>query len=435
MAIDSLPPKSAPALPKPIEEKAPVEAAKPAAPAAPVGVTGKISEGFDALKKKLMSVSGRYAAPAPVQSNRDDLKALVAAQRNAVSANGTGAPAARASAPPPPAKTNEAHAVGGPGAAGDPNKLPEVVAARAQAAKTQDMEFDVGPRADSVAGLIQFTPQVDANPDTKNDGTRCAAASTFNAMLIDQHPAENARAMQKYGNKIGYEFTDAEKAALQRFESGKLTPKEAGVLQEAVFNMAKKNDDVREARAGKKGPDRMTADGITPVGAAEVLAGLRAQGGMSSLKEVQIQMQQSKASDGTPFGHATLSCQKADGSWMSANTWPDKDGFAQVKDSPTVLEMVTFDKDGKKVHAPGADGLVSLTNFAGKPQVSFAYPSSGPDGQPQLTRGKCKDFDPNSYKSGSLKGFDLFIHDLQSDQKIRVDSDTGTPLPNSPYVD
>ena len=29
-------------------------------------MTGKISEGFDALKKKLMSVSGRYAAPAPV---------------------------------------------------------------------------------------------------------------------------------------------------------------------------------------------------------------------------------------------------------------------------------------------------------------------------------------------------------------------------------
>ena len=60
-----------------------VEAPKPAAPPAEVQLPKKPEEGFDLAKKKLMSVSGRFAAHKPNVAVREDLKDLVSGQRMA----------------------------------------------------------------------------------------------------------------------------------------------------------------------------------------------------------------------------------------------------------------------------------------------------------------------------------------------------------------
>ena len=87
MGVDPVKPKAAPSVPKTVEPK-PVAAPKIAtAPPA----SKKPAEGFDVLKKKLMSVSGRYAAP-KAEAGRADLKELVSKKRSAVHAGGLAPP-------------------------------------------------------------------------------------------------------------------------------------------------------------------------------------------------------------------------------------------------------------------------------------------------------------------------------------------------------
>lgn len=106
MGVDGVGSKVATTVPKTVEAK-PVEAPKPAEPAAPAVEAKKPSEGFDLQKKKLMSVSGRFAAHKPNVPVREDLKDLISGQRMAMNAGGAG-PAANANA----TKIGESHAHG-----------------------------------------------------------------------------------------------------------------------------------------------------------------------------------------------------------------------------------------------------------------------------------------------------------------------------------
>ncbi len=85
MAIDATKPKTAAAVGRPVEAKKsePVRLENTSSL-----LPKKASEGFDLQRKKLMSVSGRYAAPRAVISDREDLKQLVSAQRAAAQAGG-----------------------------------------------------------------------------------------------------------------------------------------------------------------------------------------------------------------------------------------------------------------------------------------------------------------------------------------------------------
>lgn len=90
MGVDSVGSKpSTPVAPKPIEVPKPVVQAKPVEAAKPQSLGQKLEAGFDALKKKMVSISGRYTAqPLPKSAENADLKDLVAAQRSAINAGG-----------------------------------------------------------------------------------------------------------------------------------------------------------------------------------------------------------------------------------------------------------------------------------------------------------------------------------------------------------
>lgn len=97
MGIDSITKKIASTVTKAVEtakaEVAKVDIPKLAAPAKPL-------EGFDALKKKPVSVTGGFKAHKPIVSNREDLKEAVSGQRSVIQAN--------AGSPPAPAGLSKA---------------------------------------------------------------------------------------------------------------------------------------------------------------------------------------------------------------------------------------------------------------------------------------------------------------------------------------
>ncbi len=94
MAVDGIKPKVASTIAPPTIEPKKIEEAKLEKAFEPIAK--KASEGFDTLKKKLVSVTGGYKAHKPMISERDDLKASISGQRSAMAANGGAAAPARA---------------------------------------------------------------------------------------------------------------------------------------------------------------------------------------------------------------------------------------------------------------------------------------------------------------------------------------------------
>ena len=91
MGVDGIKPKTAASVGPTVEAKKaePVKLEPAYKPPEPAKLA---QEGFDLLKKKLMSVSGRYAAHKPMVSERADLKQQISGQRSVVHANAGSAP-------------------------------------------------------------------------------------------------------------------------------------------------------------------------------------------------------------------------------------------------------------------------------------------------------------------------------------------------------
>jgi hypothetical protein len=105
MGIDGIKSKPTTSAAPTSETQAPV-ATEAAVPAVLSEVATKVAEGFDEVKKKLMSVSGRYAAHKPNVPVREDLKDLISSQRTLVNAGA--APSGGKTAP----KIGESHVHG-----------------------------------------------------------------------------------------------------------------------------------------------------------------------------------------------------------------------------------------------------------------------------------------------------------------------------------
>ncbi len=86
MAVDGIKPKVTNTIAPPTIEPKKVESAKLEKAFEPIAK--KASEGFDTLKKKLVSVTGGFRAHKPIISDREDLKASISGQRSALAANG-----------------------------------------------------------------------------------------------------------------------------------------------------------------------------------------------------------------------------------------------------------------------------------------------------------------------------------------------------------
>lgn len=92
MGVDGIKPKVASTVPQTV---APKEIAPAKLQEAFEPIKKKAEEGFDTLKKKLMSVTGGFKAHKPMIPQRDDLKAEITGRRSSLAANGGTGPMAK----------------------------------------------------------------------------------------------------------------------------------------------------------------------------------------------------------------------------------------------------------------------------------------------------------------------------------------------------
>lgn len=179
MGIDSIKQKVAATVGKAVEAVK-VEAKKIEAEIAPAPAK-KAAEGFDTLKKKIVSVTGGFRAHKPMVSERNDLKEAVSGQRLGIQANAGGA-----AAPAKDLKAQEAHVHGADCGCGPTLKDGTLNTASSKGA-------DPGPRA------------------VASDFTAQATAANKGATPADIDKAANASARAAIEKDFGLKVKDGDK--------------------------------------------------------------------------------------------------------------------------------------------------------------------------------------------------------------------------------
>jgi hypothetical protein len=216
--------------------------------------------------------------------------------------------------------------------------------------------------------LIIASPQTDNDANTKNDLSRCGAASALNGLLLAGDPGAAATAISGYANDCDPKWQQKHPegaAALRALRAGTLTPNQAAQLQELLFVLTTDRADVgvRSMQGGVEKLGAGNADGLTAPGVASLLSGLRAHGGFANVQSVTADCVEHP---GGPHWVITIVDKK--GASASADSWPGPDGRAKTGAGPAFAN----------VHAEKA-WVSSVTMDNGAAGVSYTVSSVAGD--------------------------------------------------------
>lgn len=222
MGIDGVggPKVGSPAAPM---EPAKVEAPAPKPPPSAPSVTSKISEGFDAFKKKLMSTTGKYSAHQVSAPDRPDLSNDVSAVRSAINAGGAANFVG--------VKFNNAQAE---------REMPPVGKNQQVSLADKDMRNQ----------MLRGAPQVnEVSKKAGNGGDICAGAAMSSAVIMTSDTPEKAAANAKAVRDLANDVTKnddpktkpfikpEEEAALKRMEGGTMSSTDAMHMQQLMYRL------------------------------------------------------------------------------------------------------------------------------------------------------------------------------------------------------
>ena len=226
--------------------------------------------------------------------------------------------------------------------------------------------------------LVAASSQVDNNPETTNDNTRCGGAALMNTMILDGDPRKNAEAIEKTARQSDTKLSTDEKDALKSMKEGNLTPRQTGNLQELMLRMGDGMDRQNEAAAQENAratgaPVKPTTeyrnnDGISPAGMAALSSSMRANGAYSSPSSVEFNMEQRTTADGRTADHWTATVKNQQGT-RTADSWPGKDGHASVTNQDAPQQAGPWPPPGERAGKHLWMGKVSLLNDASGSQV------------------------------------------------------------------
>ena len=193
----------------------------------------------------------------------------------------------------------------------------ETAAARKLYEKKGDTKFDLKDPKQREE-LIKNSPQIDNVDGTKNDNKRCGGAAAFNALMLDGNNTKNAQAILRTASESRTELTQPQKEALTAYARGKMSPKQAAHMQEALLRIGTRMP------TGKHPSGQMTDNNLN-----ELAHRLKKHGGFASTRSVNFRF------DSIPGGnnHITTTLTKKDGTQLHANSAPNKRGHATVKTS------------------------------------------------------------------------------------------------------
>lgn len=205
--------------------------------------------------------------------------------------------------------------------------------------------YDLNSRTD-VGILISRSPQLDDNDDTMRDRDRCGGAAVVNAMLLSGNPAANSDALRATAGRDLVAATPGADDALTHMRAGRMSARDAGVLQELAYEAA------RQRNPTESRPDV----GVSRTEPAPLMRDLSREGAFNGSS---VELENHRLPDGGT--HWTTSVDGPNGPGR-ADSWPRTDGYATVVGGSTELAVpgatardshVSLSRDGTVSDGPG----------------------------------------------------------------------------------
>lgn len=231
-----------------------------------------------------------------------------------------------------------------------PPMRPEEAAAANYQAHAQDT-FDLSSPA-NVRQFIANTPQKDSFDSTTKDDYRCGAAAIFNATLLDGNNKANSDALYLMAQQHNVPISREQQQALDAWRKGQLNPKQGAQLQELMYDTA-------DATDGNRSNNK---SGLNEFEVADAVSGLQKSGGLPNTSDLTITNRNvtqanNQAGDGYEFGnHYTVSTTTKTQGTVSADSWPDANGQAQVTPGQGAPSAAGNDRLAAQIHAKPANG-------------------------------------------------------------------------------
>jgi hypothetical protein len=162
-----------------------------------------------------------------------------------------------------------------------------------------------------VGRLISRSPQIDNQTGTNDDSNRCGGAAIFNAMLLDGNHAANAGAIRE---TLGDRITPEQRTALEHMEAGRLSPSEAALLQEGLYDHA-------------DGLNGRQDQGLNLSDMRRTVADLREHGAFPNTRELNFRRETVDSQSNS--SHWTVSSRTTHGTHF-ADSYPQGNGYARV---------------------------------------------------------------------------------------------------------
>ncbi|MFT3707085.1 MAG: hypothetical protein QM817_05390 [Archangium sp.] len=173
--------------------------------------------------------------------------------------------------------------------------------------------YDLNNRTD-VGILISRSPQLDGNDDTMRDRDRCGGAAVVNAMLLSGDPAGNSAALRRVAGPDLVSFTPGADEALTHMADGRMTARDAGVLQELAYEAA------RQRNTGGDRPDVGLSRG-------ELSPFMRELTEAGAFNGANVELENHSMPGGGSHWTTTVD---GPGGTAHADSWPRTDGYATV---------------------------------------------------------------------------------------------------------
>lgn len=355
MAIDGIGSGGTPTYKPQVTDAKPAQKAAEPVKAEGVGasISQKLGEGFDAVKKKLMSISGRFASPAAPLAADPSLAQDLAAQRQSSFVNQSFIPTMTAQAE---------------------REMP--------ALNTKPVNINT---PEGRKQLISDTSQVnEVSKKAGNDQTICGGASVANALVLaSDTPAKakaNSDALRASASKLAG-ISAAEDTALKNMAKGQMSTTDLAHLQQLSQKLVKSSNQGEPlANAGEM---------------ATAVTLLKANGGFPGPTPQTVEFHNTRLPPPGEANHWTVS---VDGQHANSLTSKGYKGASVTNGAPPEAKMAASNEKWR--------GGVMLQNYHNPPTIDLSYRAKKNDGTDEPGQmHQTTITNPEQYKMGSMSDF------------------------------
>lgn len=375
MAIDGIGSGGTPTYKPQVTEAKPAQkAAEPAkVEGASTSISQKLGEGFDAVKKKLMSISGRFSAPAAPAAANTQLAQDISMQRAASNAGYTLMPTMNAQAEREmPALDN----------------------------KPVSLNTPEGRKQ-----LVSNTSQVnEVSKKAGNDQVICGGASVANALVLSSDTPEKAKAnsdaLRASASKLT-SLTPAEDTALKNMSKGQMSTTDMAHLQQLSQKLVKSSNQGEPL--------------ANPGEMATAVTLLKANGGFPGPAPQTVEFHNTRLPPPGEANHWTVSVDNQHANSLTSKGYK---GASVTDGAPPDTKMAASNEKWR--------GGVMLQNYNNPPTIDLSYRAKNRDGSDEAGQMHQTTIEnPGQYKMGSMSDFgplDRLTEKVASskDNKVRM---------------